>query len=229
MTAVHGLKPLREFANPEALATALAAAVAAALRHRLAAQPLATQPVAALAVSGGTTPTRFFVALRSEELDWSRVIITLVDDRCVSETSSRSNARLVRQTLLQNRAAAAAFLPLATADEGSLAVLPLPFAAVVLGMGLDGHTASFFPGGDRLSFALHGPHMLERINAPQAGEPRVTLTWAALQTAHYLALHIEGAGKRAVLDAALAPGPVLDMPVRVALARTPPADIFWCP
>ncbi len=223
-----GLKPLREFATGGALAAALAEDVAAALRHRLAAQPKAV-----LAVSGGTTPGRFFEALRGRELDWARVIVTLVDDRCVAASSPRSNARLVRETLLRDRAAAAAFLPLLDADqavdEAGIGALPRPFAAVVLGMGLDGHTASFFPGGDRLSSALAGPHMLERITAPDAGEPRVTLTWPVLRDADFLAVHFEGAAKRAVLEKAGAPGPVEAMPIRIALARMPPPEIFWCP
>lgn len=222
--AAPGLRQLPDFAAGAALAAALADAVAGALRQRLAAHPKA-----ALAVSGGATPRHFFTALGRRDLDWARVTVTLVDDRCVAETSSRSNARLVRETLLQDHAARATFLPLMRADDASIAALPLPFAAVVLGMGLDGHTASFFPGGDRLSSALTGPHMLERITAPGAGEPRITLTWPVLRGADYLAVHLEGTAKRAVLDAATRPGPVEDMPIRIVLARTPPPEIFWCP
>jgi len=212
------------FPGPEALAAALAEAVAGALRGRL-----ARAPQASLAVSGGTTPVTFFDALSRETLDWARVAVTLVDERYVPESSPRSNARLVRAHLLQNQAAAAAFLPLAAADEAALAKLPAPFAAVVLGMGLDGHTASYFPGGDGLAAALSGPHLLQAITAPGAEEPRVTLTWPALATAEFLALHIQGTEKRAALDAALQPGDVVAMPVRVALRRQPPPEVYWCP
>src|ERR1700722_18201436 len=98
---------LREFVNSEQLAAALADAVAGALRARL-----ARDKAAALAVSGGTTPVKFFQALSARPLDWPLVTVTLVDDRCVPESSERSNARLVKMHLLQNAAAQAVFLPL---------------------------------------------------------------------------------------------------------------------
>jgi 6-phosphogluconolactonase len=222
--AAPGRIRLREFVNSEQLAGALADAVSDALRARL-----ARSDAAALAVSGGTTPVKFFQALSTRQLDWSRVMVTLVDDRCVPETSERSNARLVRTQLLQNAAARATFFPLVGAAESAIAALPLPFAAVVLGMGLDGHTASFFPGGDHLAAALASHHLLETISAPGAVESRVTLTLAPLLGADFLALHIEGAAKLKALEAAMQPGSAEAMPVRAVLARQPGPEIFWCP
>jgi len=104
-------------------------------------------------------------------------------------------------------------------------------AAAVLGMGLDGHTASFFPGGDHLAAALNpaGKVLAMPMTALRAGEPRLTLTLPVLLAAGFLALHIEGAQKRLVLEQALQPGPVADMPVRAVLARRPAPEIFWSP
>ena len=222
--AAPGRIRLREFINSQQLATTLADAVSNALRARL-----ARDVTAALAVSGGTTPVKFLSALSRCPLDWSRVTVTLVDERCVPETSECSNARLVRMHLLQNAAVAAKFLPLVGAAESAIAALSLPLAAVVLGMGLDGHTASFFPGGDHLAAALAGSHLLQTISAPGAGEPRMTLTLPVLLGADYLALHIEGAAKLKTLEAAMRPGEPEEMPIRAVLARRPGLEIFWCP
>jgi 6-phosphogluconolactonase len=214
---------LREFLVRTALASALAEAVRDALQARL-----ARDGKASLAVSGGTTPVAFFEHLAREKLDWARVAVTLVDDRCVPEVSDRSNVRLVKTHLLQHEAAAATFVSLVAGAEQRIAAI-LPFACVVLGMGLDGHTASFFPGGDHLAAALAGPHLIETMRAPGAPEPRVTLTLPVLLQTDFLALHIEGTAKREALAAALGQGPIAEMPIRAVLAHQPPAKIFWCP
>ncbi|MBN9311070.1 6-phosphogluconolactonase, partial [Devosia sp.] len=197
---------------------------------------------AVLAVSGGSTPARFFQVLgRSRQLDWSRVTVTLVDERWVPETSSRSNAGLVNEKLLQGPAATAHFVPLwSGGDEPTEAAiartnmainaLPTPFDAVILGMGNDGHTASFFPGGDNLAEALEGNGPVVAMHAPGAGEPRVTLSRKRLLETRSLYLHIEGEGKVEVLEKALGDGPVEDMPIRAVLRQTQtPLNIFWSP
>jgi len=223
-----------DFPNGEALAEKLADHVARTLQARL-----DKDGAAALAVAGGTTPIRFFEILSARDLDWSKVTITLVDDRWVPDTSPRSNAKLVRAHLLQRNAAAADFLPLVSPDdlpedavdavEAAIAALPLAFAAVVLGMGKDGHFASIFPDGDHLTQALAGRHHVEIMHAEAAVEPRITLTLPIILAADAVAIHIEGERKRAVLDLALEPGPVEHLPIRAVLARSPTPDIFWCP
>lgn len=226
----------RSFAGKDELALALADAVATDLKAAVAARGAGT-----LAVSGGSTPSRFFAELgRRIDVEWSRVTITLVDERWVDEGSERSNARLVREKLLSGVAAAARFVPLyqggevptaASVAQASAAIAALgPLDAVVLGMGSDGHTASFFPGGDTLDQALTAEGPVVDIRAPGAGEPRVTLTLARILAAQSLYLHIEGDEKLRVLDAALSPGEASDMPVRAVLHQdSKPVTIFWCP
>jgi 6-phosphogluconolactonase len=212
----------KHFADREALAAALAADVAAALVRSIAARGTAT-----LAVSGGTTPALFLAALSEAGIAWDRVTVTLVDERQVPETSARSNARLVRAHLLQNKAAAARFVPLFdNPDAARLDRLDV----VVLGMGSDGHTASYFPGGDRLAEALdpQGKVRLIAMTAPAAGEPRLTFTLPLLLGASALMLHIEGQEKRDVLDKALAEGPAGDMPIRAVLRGASPVTVYWC-
>ncbi len=211
----------RHFDSREELAAALAGDVTEALRACLASSGIAT-----LAVSGGNTPTLFFDKLSDADLSWDKVTVTLVDERMVPETSPRSNARLVRGHLLKGRAAAARFVALDRPVAKSLRL-----DAVVLGMGSDGHTASFFPGGDTLAEALD-PATSERIvelKAPGAGETRMTFTLPALLAAKYLFLHIEGGEKQRTLMKALVDGPVAAMPIRAVLRSERLVAIYWCP
>ena len=224
----------RTFNDRQQLADALAEAVAVNLKAGIAARGKAS-----VALSGGTTPVAFFQALsRRDDVPWDKVTVTLVDERWGDETSDRSNARLVKQHLLQGRAAAATFVPLyqggdtpdAAKASAAQAAVPRPLDAAVLGMGNDGHTASFFPGGDTLNEALTAEGPVIAIRAPGAGEPRVTLTLKQLLAARALYLHIEGEGKLETLRKAEAEGPIEDMPVRAILRETStPLTIYWCP
>lgn len=230
MPELHELKDSAEAAR------AVADFASAALAARV-----ARGGMASLAVSGGRTPTRFFEELSTRDLPWDKIAVTLVDERWVRETSDRSNARLVRQHLLQNKAAGAKFVPLAndapTPEDGLFAVnealedISWPLACAILGMGDDGHTASFFPGGDHLNEAIDpdAPLGLIPMRAPDAGEPRITLTLPVLLAADALALHIEGEAKKPVLEKALGDGPATEMPIRAVLRAKPALDIFWCP
>ena len=226
----------RSFADKPTLAKELAEAVADRLRAAI-----AERGVAAIAVSGGSTPGRFFQALgKTKDIDWSKVIVTLVDERWVDETNDRSNAMLVNERMLQGPAATARFLPLYSGGDtpdaaaiartnALLADLPETFAAVVLGMGGDGHTASFFPGGDTLDEALTAQGPTLSIRAPGAGEPRITFTLPRLLRTDALYLHIEGQEKAEVLDQALGDGPVEDLPIRAVLRSGHPVNVYWCP
>ncbi|MDW9854160.1 6-phosphogluconolactonase [Sinorhizobium meliloti] len=225
------------FENPSALAEALADDVGARL-----AAAIAARGAASLAVSGGSTPKAFFRSLSRRELDWSKVTVTLVDERFVPPENDRSNHRLVADNLLQDGAAEARFVPLYQAAETAEAAaaiasertasLGAPLDVVVLGMGTDGHTASFFPGGTRLEEALDPttPRGVITMEAEGAGEPRLTFTFSSLQDAGYLVLHIEGSGKKEVLAQAEASGDEAEMPIRAMLRRAAsPLQIYWAP
>ncbi|GAA4185048.1 6-phosphogluconolactonase [Shinella granuli] len=228
---------LHEFENGAALAEGLADRISGAL-----ADAVATRGRASIAVSGGSTPKAFFKALSSRDIDWSKVTITLVDERFVPADNPRSNHLLVADNLLQGKAKAARFLPLyrdaGSAEEAARIVsadaeaLGHPFDVVILGMGTDGHTASFFPGGSRLAEAIspETPRGVITMEAEGAGETRLTFTFASLQDARLLVLHIEGQGKKDVLAAAESEGPETDMPIRAILRRAAaPVDIYWAP
>jgi 6-phosphogluconolactonase len=233
-----GVSPeFHEFADRSELAEALAEAVAEALKAAIGLRGRAT-----LAVSGGSTPKAFFKALSAKELAWDQVTVTLIDERFVPETHERSNQKLVVENLLVDRAARARFVPLfndapdvhlaADRASGVIDALPRPIDVAILGLGTDGHTASFFPGGDRLAEAIDPgmPTSVLSMEAPGAGEPRLTLTLPRIVEAPLVVLHIEGGEKRQVLDQALAGEDANDMPIRAVFANAPaPIHLYWAP
>jgi 6-phosphogluconolactonase len=227
----------RDFENGAALAEGLAARVADAL-----ADAVAARGTASLAVSGGSTPKAFFKVLSGKDIAWDKVIITLVDERFVPADNARSNHKLAADLLLVDKAAAARFVPLYhpadTAEAAAeiatreTAAVSSPFDVAILGMGSDGHTASFFPGGNHLAEALDAGRErgILTMQAEGAGEPRLTFSFSALQDARLLALHIEGAEKASVLQKALSGTDEAEMPIRAVLNRaTSPVEIYWAP
>lgn len=223
-------------ANAEQWSAASAAAIAAALEEDLAARARAR-----LLVSGGTTPAPVYAALSRHDLDWSRVDIALVDERWLLPDDPDSNARLVREHLLQNRAAEARFEPitqpgrtLEDAVASANAHAQQPAAVAVLGMGEDGHTASLFPGMRGLDRALASERAYVAVDArdcPGARQwgTRISLTPAGLRHARVRLLLLRGEGKRAVFERALADGDPHRWPVLVGLSGGTPLQVHWCP
>jgi 6-phosphogluconolactonase len=221
--------------DPQEVAEALAADVARFLMQRL-----ERADRASLVVSGGSTPLPFFRALSQVDLDWSRVDVLLADERWVPEGDPASNTTLVRENLLQNKAADASFLSLkqvgSTPEEGlprvrsALAGLKLPLDVLILGMGNDGHTASLFPDAPELPEAmdLESGDLVLAMNPPSQAQQRITLTRPVLAAARYTALHLKGNDKLDTLAAAMArPEAIMAMPVRAFLK--PGLKVFWSP
>ncbi|HEY9546206.1 MAG TPA: 6-phosphogluconolactonase [Solimonas sp.] len=216
--------------SAESLANFIAEALVCALEAR---------EQASLLVSGGRSPIAFFAALSRHALDWSRVTIGLVDERCVPPDSDASNAKLVREHLLQNEAAAAHFVPLYEAGftpeaaalraDRALAALSTPFDAVVLGMGDDGHTASLFPDarGTAAGFDPQRPQRVVAIWPETAPHARLSLSVRALLDSRVLALAISGADKRRVLEAAARASPS-QLPIAAFVQQTRvPLHVFF--
>lgn len=192
-----------------------------------------------LAVSGGSTPKLFFQALSKRELDWDRIVITLIDERFVEPSSPRSNQGLVEANLLQNAAQRARFVPLYKGadepEEGArlageaLAGAPWPLDVAVLGMGNDGHTASMFPDAPNLAALVdpHGTRKVASVHAESAGEARLTLTLPAIVSADALVLHIEGPAKKEALDAALEASDAPRKPIATVIGSAPKVEVFW--
>ncbi|BDM64489.1 6-phosphogluconolactonase [Shewanella sp. NFH-SH190041] len=195
---------------------------------------------ASLVVSGGSTPLKLFRALSDIAIDWRDVYITLADERWVEPYDKDSNESLVRANLLQGHAACAKFRGLknmfATPEAGlqmaceSLANLPRPFDVVVLGMGNDGHTCSWFPcaPADELNHALNSDALLAAVQPQSAPHARITLTRNAILGSRQIYLHLVGEQKLAVYRQALADDDIYAMPIRAVLAQhKTPVDVYW--
>ena len=173
-----------EHADRDALATALATDIDQRLRVIV-----EQGGFPSLALSGGSTPKTMLERLGARMSDIAEMVYLLPVDERITDDPARSNASMIRQMMGLADHPASEFLDIAalgrTADEAarhSEAKLrdddELPITVATLGMGTDGHTASFFPGGDTLASAVDpaGTRLFLPIEAPGAGEPRVTLT-----------------------------------------------------
>ncbi len=171
-----------------------------------------------LVVAGGNTPKPLYEALAQEDLDWSTIHIFWGDERYVPPTDPQSNEGMVRRAWL-NRVnfPEANIHPMATgfdtpeeaaADyqkklEEFFGVLPpeLPnFDLVLLGMGDDGHTASLFPGTEALGVTDRWVTV-----GYKDGQPRLTLTYPAINSGKQIIFMVSGSNKTKALKAVLAP------------------------
>ncbi|HYL32901.1 MAG TPA: 6-phosphogluconolactonase [Stellaceae bacterium] len=173
----------------------------------------------AVCLSGGNTPRPVYTLLAQSPyrdcLPWDRIHWFWGDERCVPPDHPRSNFAMVRAALLDRAPIPPTHIhPIATADgpvRGAAAyetelkrfygadVLtadrPL-FAATLLGVGEDGHTASLFPGVAALRERTHWV-----AGVPEAQpEARVTLTYPALDSSAAVAFLASGAAKRDALQ-----------------------------
>jgi 6-phosphogluconolactonase len=227
---------IETFADAAALAQATADIIAETLDRRLEDGAETVRFVA----TGGSTPIAAYETLRDWPLDWSRVEITLSDERWVDPAAPESNEGMLRRCLLTGGAAAARFTPLwsaeASPEAAALRAEPairrlLPFDVVLLGVGDDGHIASLFPGSPALAEGLDPAGKRLCIGTPKATlQPmvrRISLTLRALLDAQIIIVLTSGGAKKGLLEAAMQ-GAML--PVRAVLAQDrTPVRVLWAP
>lgn len=221
----------RVFPNARRCASALAGALADAVRDTLDKKPRVT-----LALSGGRSPEAVLPLLAAADISWSRVDVTLVDDRRVPADDLQSNAGLVRRCFLDRGAARAAFFPLwsggmdvdaALIDTGKRLAPILPVDIAYLGMGPDGHIASLFPADDIEKFERDGFAVISS-EAPSAPHGRISLTLSELIKIPRLFLHVTGAAKIEALDRASLTPPAPTLPVSLLLDARPDVEVLIC-
>lgn len=208
-------------------------------------QAIDTAGRASLLVSGGRTPKPLFNILSQQNIDWSKVDISLVDERWVDEQDDASNTKMVKAHLLQNKAAVANFVGLKTshADAEDAVVectqnlerIKQPFDVLILGMGEDGHTASLFPCSEQIKAGLDLSSDARYIAVQPTTAPnqRMSLTLKAILESNHIFLHLTGESKKVVIEKALAGNDPLEMPIRAVLQNRSNAnadvDLMWAP
>jgi 6-phosphogluconolactonase len=232
-----GSPTFHAFRSERQMFTTLAEDIAARLTSAL-----ARHGRASLVAAGGSTPGPLYDALARHKINWSRVSVTLSDERWIDASDDGSNEKLVRTRLLVGEAASAQLVPLKTAHphasdaveevQAAVAAMPRPFDIVLLGMGTDGHIASLIPHAEGLAAALdrHDPALVRAVNPPNlaAMGERLTLTLPAILDARAIYLLIKGEAKNAAYQRALAGSDMLEAPVRSVLQQAgTPVSVFW--
>jgi 6-phosphogluconolactonase len=195
----------------------------------------------AVCLSGGSTPRRLYQLLAEspyrDTLPWDRVHWFWGDERFVPWDHPDSNYGMVRAALLGRvpvppgnihgipttgtpADAAAAYERVLKSHYGSESLDPTRplFDIQVLGLGPDGHTASLIPG----TSVLEERHRWVAEVIGGRPEPRITLTYPALESSRHTAFLVVGADKRETLSRALAGDPALP-----AARIRPVGELIW--
>lgn len=228
---------IETFPTVEVWAEACATRIASDLSSALAANGRAV-----FAGSGGSTPSPIYARLAHAGLDWARVAVTLIDERYVPETSPESNARLIRDVLLQGPASAARLVslyhPAVTVDRAAaqatadLASEGGRFDTVLLGMGEDGHICSMFPNSPTLKTLLTPTLKPAVLGVPPGRDgaaptmERLSINLAYLMEAGRVILALKGRTKRDVYEREAGGDPKVQ-PIAALLANAVPLEILW--
>ena len=224
-----------EFDDKAALQLAAANWIAEALRDAI-----GRRGSAVFMGSGGRTPGPIYETLSSAELDWQSVQIGLCDERWVDSDHPASNGAMMQRTLIQNNAAVATYTPMKVPGDDPFnaveAVNDLYLDAsltdvMLLGMGPDAHTLSWFAGGRGYDAAVD-PDTTSVVAAVEAIESqvtgpnlmRMTLTQPCIAYARRVLLLITGADKRVVFENAPEDAPISLMKRAAGDALT----VFYC-
>jgi 6-phosphogluconolactonase len=232
------------FSDRSSLTVALQSALCQQLR-----QDLKIHPQVSFFVSGGSTPGPLYRALAESRMPWERIHIALVDERFVPVNDAASNEKLLRENLLREHAAAAAFTGMSVASftghpklsamvqacNTNYAHLPHPYSAAVLGLGADGHTASLFPYADGLEAAfIKHQHCVGIDASPSAVTgtitQRISMTLWALLQCRSLYLLFTGNEKKEVYERAKTATDHYALPIAAILQQQDvPVEVYWCP
>jgi len=160
-----------------------------------------------LLLSGGSSPVQLYKAMSNLNLPWHNLIVGLCDERFVPVSSSASNEKLIKETLMTKGGRAAQFYGMVhdlNSIESNLILASKDYEifadridVCVLGMGLDGHTASLFPNDPNSQFGLSDEceKTLVNTSAPSAPQKRISCTKTMLAKSRNSYLILAGEAK----------------------------------
>jgi len=168
---------------------------------------------ARILLSGGSTPFGVYQKLAEADLDWSKVMVGMVDERMVENTDKASNYGNIAQVFDKAIESGALVLPMVTDVADWTKNLYLvsqsyqPFMQridfVLLGMGNDGHTASLFPNDSSSEMDLKSDEIALRYTvAPSEPKLRMTCSKGMLRRSRNTALMFVGSDKMQVFESA---------------------------
>ena len=174
-----------------------AAAAASWLARRLT-EAVHRRGVGRIAVSGGATAPAVLSALGDLPIPWADVVVWQVDERVAPDGDDSRNAGQLEK--LSDRCVVH-LMPVTAGDLRDAARrygagLPPRFDVVHLGVGDDGHTASWPPGQPEIARSERRVELVDRFH----GQPRMTLTRSVVDAARTRVVLARGAGKRPVVE-----------------------------
>ncbi len=162
-----------------------------------------------LALSGGRTPRAMYDRLGqgslAETVDVDRIEFYYGDERVVPHDDPHSNHLLAREHLYEPLAIKPGQvfrMEVERADGAQryAAVLPEQLDVLLLGMGLDGHIASLFPGSDALE---EEDRRVVRVMGPEPPRQRLTITPPVIAAARRVLVLVTGGAKAEAVARAL--------------------------
>ncbi|MEM9770155.1 MAG: 6-phosphogluconolactonase [Cyanobacteria bacterium P01_D01_bin.73] len=186
-------------------------------------QVLKHQPFCSIVLSGGSTPKPLYQSLAGRSLPWDRLLIFWGDERYVPSDHPDSNEKMAREAWLDRVPIPAAQIFAVPTEDGDAAIDAAAYGQtvqhtfedpeslflsskgsdwtwdiVLLGMGDDGHTASLFPGTE----ILNETDKLVSVGQKD-DQPRISLTYPALNRADWVLFLVAGANKQEPLQQVL--------------------------
>jgi 6-phosphogluconolactonase len=197
---------MKEFSSKDQLDQALCADLAKIIQRAI-----SDKGSANILLSGGSSPIRLYELMSNADLDWSKVLIGLVDERFVPPINEFSNEKMIREKLIQNQAQSARFIGMVanTLDqienvnfiEGKYQPFMQKIDLVLLGMGEDGHTASLFPNDEVSEQLLRSSEIgIYNTISPNFPNNRITCSAAMLLQAENIILMLSGEKKLQVFE-----------------------------